>query len=169
MGRFIFVAALSLTAFAADVVQEGRRWWSRIEVLAADDMEGRNTGSPGHKKAAHYIAGEFERSGLTPGGTAGYLQPVAFKVARLDEGRSRLASVRNGRVTPLKLGDDAVIGVRNGLATQVDAPAVFVGHGLVIPEAKVDDFAGLDLAYAPPFATVMDPLLIAAQQLIQKL
>ena len=29
----------------------------------------------------------------------------------------------------------------------------------------VDDFAQLDLAYAPPYATVMDPLLIAAQQL----
>jgi hypothetical protein len=29
----------------------------------------------------------------------------------------------------------------------------------------VEDFANLDLAYAPPYATVWDPLLIAAQQL----
>ena len=33
----------------------------------------------------------------------------------------------------------------------------------------VDDFERLDLAYAPPFATVWDPLLIAAQQLLHKL
>jgi len=31
--------------------------------------------------------------------------------------------------------------------------------------ATIEDFANLDLAYAPPYATVWDPLLIAAQQL----
>ncbi len=30
---------------------------------------------------------------------------------------------------------------------------------------RLDDFENLDLAYAPPFATVWDPLLVAAQQL----
>ena len=33
----------------------------------------------------------------------------------------------------------------------------------------VEDFERLDLAYAPPFATVWDPLLIAAQQLVHEL
>jgi NADPH-dependent 2,4-dienoyl-CoA reductase/sulfur reductase-like enzyme len=33
---------------------------------------------------------------------------------------------------------------------------------------KVEDFEGLDLAYSPPFATVWDPLLIAAQQLVKE-
>lgn len=33
----------------------------------------------------------------------------------------------------------------------------------------VEEFAQLDLAYAPPFATVWDPLLIAAQQLLKDL
>ena len=33
----------------------------------------------------------------------------------------------------------------------------------------VDEFAQLDLAYAPPFATVWDPVLIAAQQLLKAL
>ena len=34
---------------------------------------------------------------------------------------------------------------------------------------RVDEFEQLDLAYAPPFAPVWDPLLIAAQQLIKEL
>jgi CoA-dependent NAD(P)H sulfur oxidoreductase len=34
---------------------------------------------------------------------------------------------------------------------------------------KVEDFESLDLAYSPPFATVWDPLLIAAQQLTKQL
>src|SRR6266496_1919705 len=29
----------------------GERWWSHVNVLADDSMEGRNTGSPGHKRA----------------------------------------------------------------------------------------------------------------------
>ena len=34
---------------------------------------------------------------------------------------------------------------------------------------KADDFAGLDLAYAPPYSTAMDPLLVAAHQLVKLL
>jgi NADPH-dependent 2,4-dienoyl-CoA reductase/sulfur reductase-like enzyme len=34
---------------------------------------------------------------------------------------------------------------------------------------RVDDFEQLDLAYSPPFSTVWDPLLIAAQQLMKEL
>jgi CoA-dependent NAD(P)H sulfur oxidoreductase len=34
---------------------------------------------------------------------------------------------------------------------------------------RVDDFEQMDLAYSPPFATVWDPLLIAAQQLQKEL
>ncbi|MCS7044133.1 MAG: FAD-dependent oxidoreductase [Bryobacteraceae bacterium] len=33
----------------------------------------------------------------------------------------------------------------------------------------VETLAGLDLAYAPPYSTVMDPLLVAAQQLLRML
>lgn len=54
-------------------------------------------------------------------------------------------------------GDEDVAGRINVIATAVSA-------GM-----KADDFAVLDLAYAPPFATVMDPLLIAGQQLVKLL
>ena len=44
----------------------------------------------------------------------------------------------------------------------VMAAALHAGMG-------IDEFEQLDLAYAPPFATVWDPLLIAAQQLRKQL
>lgn len=135
----------SVTLFAADVAQEGVRWWSHIQVLADDKLEGRNTGSEGHRKAAQYVSAEFERSGLRPAGTSGYIQPVEFNVRKLDEPASSLAMVRNGKVTPLVLGDDASFSLRGDLAASVDAPAVFVGYGLVVPEKGVDDLAGQDL------------------------
>lgn len=140
---------LACTLFAADLAQEGQRWWSHIQVLADDNMEGRNTGSEGHKRAARYVAEQFDNAGLAPAGTSGYMQAVKFNVTQIDEPQSSLMvtkKVRNvWKTTPLKLGEDAVLSVRDGLAPAIDAPAVFVGYGLAIPKAKYDDFAGLDL------------------------
>src|SRR5215472_4824388 len=144
MPRYLLLIA-SLNLFGADVADEGKRWWSHIAVLADDNMEGRNTGSEGHKRAAQFVSTEFERSGLKPAGTSGYIQPVKFNVRKLDEPASSLAIARNGKVTPLVLGDDASFSVRSDLAPSVDAPAVFVGFGLVVPEKEVNDLAGLDL------------------------
>jgi len=128
-----------------DFVKEGARWWSHIEVLASDSMEGRNTGSEQHRRAAQFLAGEFERAGLQSAGTNGYIQPVKFNVAQIEEERSSLAIVRDGKATPLRLGPDATLTVRAGLAENVEADAVFCGYGLAIPESHFDDFAGLDL------------------------
>ena len=143
------IIALSLLAAgltAADLTKEGNRWWSRIQVVADDNMEGRNTGSPGYLRAAQYVAGEFERAGLKPAGAnSSYFQPVKFTVSQIVEKDSSLAVVKGGQVTPLVLGDDAALGVRTGLAPKFEAEAVFCGYCLVIPEYKIDDLAGLDL------------------------
>ncbi len=140
---------LACTLFAADLAQEGQRWWSHIQVLADDKMEGRNTGSEGHKRAALYVAEQFDNAGLAPAGTAGYMQAVKFNVSQIDEPQSSLLVAKKvkgvWKTTPLKLGEDATLMVRDGLAPAIDAPAVFVGYALAIPEANYDDFAGLDL------------------------
>ena len=121
------------------------RWWSHVEALANDGMEGRNTGSPGHKRAAEYVAAQFKKSGLEPAGVGGYIQPVAFKSRRIVEAKSSLALVKGGKSEPLTLGEDANIGVRVDPAPTVDAPLVFVGYGLNIPERNINDFAGVNL------------------------
>ena len=69
------------------------RWWSHVEALANDGMEGRNTGSPAHKRAADYVAAQFKKAGLEPAGVGGYIQPVAFKTRRIVEAQSSLALV----------------------------------------------------------------------------
>ncbi len=145
MLRFVTITLLLLPLGAADLAQEGQRWWSHIQVLADDKMEGRNTGSEGHRKAAQFVAGEFERAGLKAAGVTGYIQPVKLRVSEIVESACSLEVIQEGKATPLKLGDDATLGVRPGLAEHVDAPGVFVGYGLAIPEYKFDDFSGLDL------------------------
>ena len=47
-----------------------------MSVLAADSMEGRNTGRPGSMKAARYIASWFQSAGLEAAGDSGFFQRV---------------------------------------------------------------------------------------------
>ena len=49
-----------------------------ISYLASDELEGRETGSPGAAKAAEYIANRFRDIGLAPKGTDGYFQEFSF-------------------------------------------------------------------------------------------
>ena len=53
---------------------------------------------------------------------------------------------------------------RQGVAQRVDVVAAAL-HARM----RVEELAGLDLAYAPPFAPVWDPILIAARQLLRLL
>jgi Zn-dependent M28 family amino/carboxypeptidase len=142
--RFALGAALLAAALAASA-PDGHRWWSYVQYLADDKLEGRNTGSAGHRKAAAYVAAEFERAGLKPAGTDGYIQPVRFHTRRLREAESSLTLVRNGESEELVLGEDAIIGTRIDPAPVVDAELVFAGYALTVPEMQYDDLAGLDL------------------------
>jgi hypothetical protein len=140
----VFCITLAAALFAA-AVPDGERWWRYVEALANDQMQGRNTGSPEHLKAAQYVAAGFEKSGLKPAGEHGYIQPVKFKARKLVESGSSLELVRDGKAERLALGEDAIIGVRTDPADSVEAPLFFAGYGLTVPETKFDDFAGLDL------------------------
>jgi Zn-dependent M28 family amino/carboxypeptidase len=124
---------------------EAERWFSHVEFLANDDMRGRETGSPEHRKAAEYVAAKFKAAGLAPGAAGDYLQPVSFESRRLIEDRSSLTLVRDGKTTPVVLGEQAIFGLRIHPAPSVDAPLVFAGNGLQVPEIGLDDFAGLDV------------------------
>ena len=150
MIRRSVVAALLFGVAATVSGQEpAERWWSHVTFLANDTMKGRDTGSPEHRKAAEYIADHLKRAGLQPGGTKGYFQPVPFRSRRIDEAQSSLTLIRQmGTATtqdPITLGDDATFSMRIEPAPSVEAPLVFAGYGLQIPEAKHDDLAGLDL------------------------
>src|SRR3989442_12044054 len=53
--------------------------------------------------------------------------------------------LREGKRERVKLGEDAMFSMRVDSAESVEAPAVFVGYGLSVPEMDYDDLAGLDL------------------------
>jgi Zn-dependent M28 family amino/carboxypeptidase len=146
MRRALPIILLTCATALSAADEPAAKWWAHVSFLAADDMNGRDTGSVEHKKAAEYVAAEFKRAGLKPGGTNGYLQPVSFRSRRIVEEQSSLALVRQGgAVESVVLGDEATFSMRIEPAASVEAPIVFAGYALQVPEAKHDDLAGLDL------------------------
>jgi hypothetical protein len=130
---------------ATDYLSEGRDWWAYVEKLADDSMEGRNTGSEAYAKAANYVAGQFAELGLRPAGTKGFLQPMQFNVRQIEEEHCSLELIRNGQAEPLNLAEDANLNLPQDMANKIEARAVFVGYGLVIPELGIDDLAGVEV------------------------
>lgn len=119
-------------------------WWHHVQVLADDSLKGRDTGSPGHESAARYVAQQFQLAGLTPAGTDSWFQRVGFVETRLDTAHLALALREGNSWTSLTPGRDLRITPR--LTTgDVEAPLVFVGYGLSLPQAGVDELTGLDV------------------------
>ena len=148
--RVLMAGTLALAAGVAFAQEPdwdalGQRWWTHIQFLADDSLEGRDTGSAGYEKAAQYMAEQFRAAGLQPAGTEGYRQAMEFNVVRIDEPHCALELLRDGAAQPVKLGDEAILGVNAHAAEHVEAGTVFAGYGLTIPEFRYDDLAGLEV------------------------
>ena len=137
------IQAANAATSAAASADPASGWFAHVEALASDEMRGRETGSPEHRKAADYVAEHFKQAGPPAAGSSGYLQPV-FRSEK-STSRSPAGSRQGGQARPVALGDEATFGMRIDPAPSVDAPLVFAGHGSRFPEAKHDDFAALDV------------------------
>lgn len=143
------LASLSLIplALAAPLAAQGTRgdqWWAHVATLASDDLEGRAAGSPGHEKAADYVIAQFKALGLKPAGVDGYRQQVALTEQSILSDQSSAVLVGPAGETALNVPADLIFGGAPA-PESIDAPLVFAGYGLHLPEAGHDDFAGLDL------------------------
>ena len=141
----LLVAISAFSQQTAPTHFDGKTWWDYVKVLADDNMEGRETGSAGLRRAQAYIVDQLKQAGLQPAGTDGYYQAVKFQSRVIVEKDSSLALVRDSKVEPLTLGEDVFFSTRVDLAPELQAPLVFVGYGLSIAEKNYDDLAGLDL------------------------
>ena len=144
-------AAVAARRSTATLTASERKAAERVKVktireitttLSSPEFEGRGTGQPGGDKAAQYLADRFAKLGLKPAGENGtYLQAIKFRSTQV----LAETTVKVGDAT-LKHGEDYVILPPYSL-DQVDATGgvVFLGYGVVSPELKRDDLAGLDL------------------------
>lgn len=117
----------------------------RIAVIADDSMRGRDTPSPELEEVAAYIAAEFRRIGLKPGGDSGtYVQRYGIVQKAIDTARTRIA-VAGPRNATLKAGLDVNV-VRLGPLPdgETSGPIVlFVG-----PTDTTNPLGGVDVRRA---------------------
>jgi NADPH-dependent 2,4-dienoyl-CoA reductase/sulfur reductase-like enzyme len=110
----------------------------------------------------------FATAGLSAGqARAEGFSPVAAQIEGLSkpryfQGSKTAVELVADRATRRLLGGSVVS--EEGAAGRINVIATALQSRL-----RVEEFEQLDLAYSPPFSTVWDPLLIAAQQLLKQL
>ncbi|CAN5272805.1 M20/M25/M40 family metallo-hydrolase [soil metagenome] len=127
--------ALSLAAGAASAAQptfkdaDTRAWWAITSHLSSDAMEGRDTGSPGHVRAARWVAERFAAAGLKPAGTAGYLQPIALHEVKVELEGTAISVWRGDRsAKPLRFLHQISVRATEALPATLAAPMSFRGY-----------------------------------------
>jgi NADPH-dependent 2,4-dienoyl-CoA reductase/sulfur reductase-like enzyme len=164
-------------ADAFHVVSEQRVWIplalraNRSGWAVADNIAGLNTELQGIAGTAVFKVFDLEvaRTGLT----ADEARDAGFDPEEMTiTGRSRAhAHPGSSQIHVTITGDrlsGRLLGVqlvgKEGVAHRIDAPAVALHSRMT-----VEEFYQTDLAYAPPFSPVWDPMLTAANQLLKKL
>ena len=144
---FLLAAAMVAPTLSAQTLlhtEQGVAWSESItpedlsnhlHILAADSMEGRETGKLGQQKAAAYIAEHFENVGLKPV-NGSYMQEVPLTMSQFKGG---LFSIGEGQYV-YKNDWVPYPGIE---VSDVEGPAVFAGYG--IQDEGWDDYAGLDV------------------------
>jgi Zn-dependent M28 family amino/carboxypeptidase len=119
---------------------------AHLAFLADDVLEGRGTGQRGGELAVRYLETQLQVMGLQPANGASYRQTVRLAGIRLDSSASGLRFEGASEVLSPELGTDLVMGAGAAEpALAVDAPLVFVGHGITAQDGSRDDYKGLDV------------------------
>ncbi|AWO02246.1 peptidase M28 [Chitinophaga alhagiae] len=109
-----------------------------LYIIAADDMEGRETGKPGQYKAAQYITEQFKRAGLQPGaGNGEWEQPFSLYQDTLVNATITAAG------KTFEFGKDFYTGLRDAKNLELQQTGVvFAGYGNV--SETFNSYEGID-------------------------
>src|SRR3954470_1411050 len=142
LGSLALVASLHAQA----PVATASRTKEYVTTLASDQFEGRLSGTAGEQRASDYIVSQLQRIGAKPlPGQSGFKVGFEFTAGTRDGGSwvSLCATAtRFGQrkdVQALSFSDNADVS---------DAPVVFAGYGIVVPDSQnfpYDSYATLDV------------------------
>ncbi len=124
---------------------------AHLNFLAANLLEGREATSRGYDLAAAYAVSLFQQWGLTPiietNGEKSFLQTfsVLETTSKNNESLQIITNQNDTQITQDFSNRIHFLTSRASNTTSLTAPVVFVGYGLVVPEMKYDDYAGVDV------------------------
>jgi hypothetical protein len=157
------VARAAATITEADVAR-------RVNIIAHDSMLGRDTPSRGLELTAQYIADEFKRFGLKPGGENGtWFQRYPIRTVELDVAASHVGFMFGGKHVHAEFARDARRTGGPVPTAEIGGPAVLIA-GVTDP-ASITAAAIRDKVVlwvmdftkpSPPSANAVGPALIAA-------
>ena len=130
--------AEDVAKFGAVITQQGLK--QKLSIIASAEMEGRETASPGQKRAAAYIESEFKRMGLKPGNGDSYQQVYPVYQDALTDKKFSV----NGR--SFEWDKDYTFSLQtiaNGHWNY--SSVVFAGYGIVDSAKGINDYANLDV------------------------
>ena len=133
--------AAAATAASAKAIE------AHMQFLAADELAGRETGSKEHEIASLYIATQLQALGLEPAGDNGsYYQRVPLRQARLAQESAKFTLHTDGKDTQFSYPKAFFTGPSlQYTQTDITAPLVFAGYGMVSEEFGLNDYANLDV------------------------
>lgn len=149
--RNLMIAMAAILACVGSVIGaepelSPERMRADVKYLASDRLEGRGPGTRGEELATAYIADEFAKAGLKPAGAKGtFFQPISM-LRVVTEPNSTLAATKGDQSLAFKLEQE--FSGQSQLQQEVvdlDAEAVFVGHGITAPEFQWNDYDGIDV------------------------
>jgi hypothetical protein len=119
---------------------------SHIRYLADDRLQGRMPGTEGYQMAVDYVVSQFKALGVEPAGENGtYLQRVKLRKSLLNPGAS-FSLNKSDSLQELTFGEDFNLFPHAALPqASIEAPLVFTGYGISVPEHGYDDYARVDV------------------------
>ncbi|MEN8180681.1 MAG: M20/M25/M40 family metallo-hydrolase, partial [Pseudomonadota bacterium] len=140
---------VELRATEDDILAEDARL--HVERLAADEMEGRLTGTQGEQRATEYVASVFSQLGLLPGGDdGGYFQAFPFTAGVTLGAGNRLRISGMETTSGIEMDRDWRPLALSRTGRVDDSEVVFAGYGIVAPGLgnvpDYDDYGDLDVA-----------------------
>jgi len=130
--------AEDLTKFGKVITANGLK--EKLSILASAEMEGRETASPGQKRAAAYIENEFKKMGLQPGNGDSYQQVYPVYQDALTEKKL----VVNGK--SMEWDKDFNFSMQTIASGNFNySSIVFAGYGIVDSAKGINDYANLDV------------------------
>jgi hypothetical protein len=128
----------ALTKFGKVITTEGLK--QKLSIIASAEMEGRETGTQGEKRAAAYIESEFKRMGLQPGNGQSYQQVFPVYQDALVEKKLVVA----GKTFEWdKDFNFSLQGIATGNWNFTEV--VFAGYGIVDPSKNINDYENLEV------------------------
>ena len=141
----LFISTLSFAQKTEDLTKyskviTAKALEAKLSVIASAEMEGRETASPGQKKAAAYIESEFKRMGLKPGNGDSYQQTYPVYQDVLTEKNITV----NGK--SFSWDTDFTFSLQTIVTGKWDfSNVVFAGYGIVDDSKGINDYTGLDV------------------------